>query len=100
MAEKEYIEKNHLINTIINSTALYNATVLYLIKREPAVDVQELRHGNWIKNNEHISFDNGKVAEWTNFYCSECDAPNTFPTKYCPECGAKMKMNTTLITED
>lgn len=49
MAEKEYIEKNHLINTIINSTALYNSTVLYLIKREPTADVQEVRHGKWIK---------------------------------------------------
>lgn len=42
MAEKEYIEKNHLINTIINSTALYDATVLRLIKIEPTADVQEV----------------------------------------------------------
>lgn len=42
MAEKEYIEKNHLINIIINSTALYNSTVLKLIKIAPAADVQEV----------------------------------------------------------
>lgn len=42
MAEKEYIEKNHLIKTLINSNALYNATVFDLIKSEPTADVQEV----------------------------------------------------------
>ena len=35
-------EKNHLINTIINSTALYDTTVLRLIKIEPTTNVQEV----------------------------------------------------------
>lgn len=39
---KEYIEKTHLINTIINSTALYDATILRLIKIEPTADVDEI----------------------------------------------------------
>lgn len=86
MAEKEYIEKNHLINTIINSTALYNSTVLKLIKTEPTADVQEVRHGKWEKQQ------NGKEK------CSECGCGVVFQIvygrweyeNYCPHCGAKM----------
>lgn len=99
---KEYIEREALLDDI-DKTVLFDVRtkirnleirgankVINRIKAQPTADVQEVRHGEWIKSNEHINFDNGKVAEWTNFYCSECDAPNTFPTKCCPECGAKM----------
>lgn len=81
MAEKEYIEKNHLINTIINSTALYNYTVLKLIKIEPTANVQEVRHGKWIE------YDNGVQT------CSECGEEHEwqdYRASYCEDCGAKM----------
>lgn len=42
MLEKEYVEKNHLIKTLINSNALYNSAVFHLIKREPTADVVEI----------------------------------------------------------
>lgn len=79
MAEKEYVEKNRLINTIINSTAFYNSTVLKLIKIEPTADVQEVRHGKWI-----ISSD-GYYP-----YCSECWKEPKEISEFCPHCGAKM----------
>ena len=46
--------------------------------------------GYWTESHEHIYTDNG-VAEWTNFFCSECDAPNSEPTDFCPHCGADMR---------
>ena len=46
-------------------------------------------HGRWDESKEHFYLNNG-CKEWTNFYCSECDAPNNSPTDYCPNCGAKM----------
>ena len=51
---------------------------------------QEPKTGHWIESHEHIFFAN-VVKEWTNWCCSECDAPNDKPTDYCPNCGAKMQ---------
>lgn len=88
MAKKEYIEKNHLINTIINSTAFYNSTVLKLIKIEPTADVQEVRHGKWLYEDSDIG--------WTDYKCSDCGniistvAQDEDLYSYCPYCGAKM----------
>lgn len=85
MAEKEYIEKNHLINTIINSTALYNSTVLKLIKIEPAADVQEVRHGKWTEETYLLG---------TSNFCSLCGRNYGMPHgkyNFCPNCGAKME---------
>ena len=58
-------------------------------------DIEDLpsvqpKHGYWIESHEHIYIANG-VREWTNWYCSECDAPNDKPTDYCPNCGADMR---------
>lgn len=48
------------------------------------------KHGYWTESHEHIYITNG-VKEWTNWYCSECDAPNDKPTDFCPYCGADMR---------
>ena len=48
------------------------------------------KRGYWTKSHEHIYMGNG-VKEWTNWYCSECDAPNSSPTDFCPSCGADMR---------
>lgn len=48
------------------------------------------KKGYWIESHEHTYIGNG-VKEWTNWYCSECDAPNDKPTDFCPNCGAKME---------
>lgn len=50
----------------------------------------ERKHGYWIESHEHVYMCN-EVKEWTNWYCSECDAPNSWPTDYCPNCGARME---------
>ena len=85
MAEKEYIEKNHLMKTLINSTAYYNATVFYVIKREPTADVQEVRHGKWIKS-KHIKFGN----EFKCLFCDYSYFTDDMEYNFCPHCGAKM----------
>ena len=50
----------------------------------------ERRHGYWIESREHVYMCN-EVKEWTNWYCSECDAPNSWPTDFCPYCGVDMR---------
>lgn len=42
--------------------------------------------GEWIKR-IWIIFDSEKVG----FYCSECNTTWDTPTKFCPNCGARMK---------
>lgn len=85
MAEKEYIEREALIEKISKlevegafTEALKNAT-LKTIFEEPAADVQEIRHGKWI-----ISSD-GYYP-----YCSECGKEPKEMSEFCPKCGAKM----------
>lgn len=43
--------------------------------------VEERKHGHW----EDIDLDTS--------VCSVCKKPQEYETKYCPECGAKMKNN-------
>lgn len=57
----------------------------------PSEDVEPVRSGHWIKESEHILLVDGTYKEWDNFYCSECDAPENAPRKFCAECGAKME---------
>lgn len=69
----------------------WNAAIK-ILKEAPAADVQEVKHGEWIKmyNNP----DDG------NYYCSECHngidvatgkvTPIDRGLLYCPNCGAKM----------
>lgn len=52
----------------------------------------ERKHGYWIESHEHVYMCN-EVKEWTNWYCSECDAPNSWQTDYCPNCGARMEVD-------
>ena len=59
------------------------------IEQLPSVQPERLK-GRWIESHEHAYIDNG-VKEWINWYCSECDAPNSDPTDFCPNCGAVMK---------
>ena len=50
----------------------------------------ERKHGYWVESQEHVYMGNS-VKEWTNWYCSECDAPNDKPSDFCPSCGADMR---------
>lgn len=69
----------------------WNAAVK-ILKEAPAVDVQKIKHGEWIKMS--INPDDG------NYYCSEChncidvatgrETPIDREFFYCHYCGAKM----------
>jgi len=49
-----------------------------LIKRQPTIDAEPVRHGNWMVTPTHIK-------------CSECgESFMLFPQNYCPNCGARM----------
>jgi hypothetical protein len=113
MAEKEYIEREAAIAKIKdkineyphNSNPYWISNDDYIVRglREaikiideytPTANVQEVRHGEWVKNQEDMY--------WGNYFirrnCSICGGSPFYQeglgtyklTPYCPHCGAKM----------
>lgn len=98
MPEKEYIERGSLLEWVrefypeekVFASAIINA---------PAADVQEVRHGKWVKhkfdpqflNTLHSKGEAKGIREKNIFWtCSECNNWGTPNQKYCLNCGAKM----------
>lgn len=89
-ADKEYLEPffyEHLTDN--GMIAAQNA-----IDEVPTADVQEVKHGKWIKDKTQKR-DDGEIYDYC---CSECcesagkdDYGNhAILSAYCPHCGAKM----------
>lgn len=101
LAEIEELKKSPWYNDcgenyerIIRSDAIGTVEDL-CIKSAPSADVQEVKHGKWIKMYDIL--DDG------DYYCSECrnhiniaterkapKTPRDHGVLYCPHCGAKM----------
>lgn len=82
----EYIERKAAIDVIMSEPTddHYPSWYADKIKSISAADVATVRHGQWEKY-----FDGAYLM------CSCCKASfwcedNSEPTKYCPDCGAKM----------
>lgn len=59
-----------------------------IIDGQPTIDPESLRPtAHWISDSLYV---NGKrkLLQW----CSLCNCPGLRKTKYCPHCGARMKM--------
>lgn len=56
--------------------------IAQLIEWQPTADVQEVKHGRWIRKKPHLA------AVW----CSECDHTFEGDSRYCPNCGARMRL--------
>lgn len=91
MADKEYIERGALFDTLNEAGVPTDPTVNYFIMHAPTADVVEVRHGYW----ERIV--DGGIGNCFG-YCSICKAihkaDNPSELKYvyrhCRWCGAKM----------
>lgn len=92
MAEKRYIEINRLINDLNKfAPEAFNALINSIILNQPNADVQEVRHGRWIKiEGEFFSSTDGRSGNVVK--CSMCGEPSScgLSTPYCSICGAKM----------
>ena len=86
-------QKNLVEGAACEADALYKATDIYnVIKSVPTADVQEIKHGEWIKMDI--------IPDDVDYYCSECrnfidiatgrETPIDREFFYCPYCGAKM----------
>ena len=59
-----------------------------IIERQPAADVEPVRHGRWIPINRiNPSWSQFGIAQHK---CSECGSEEVIARKRCPEYGAKM----------
>lgn len=91
-----YIDADELHIAAMDTEFYYAAdedVVLELINQQPTAEVQEVKHGKWVKHHEHINLADGTVKEWDNYYCAECKTPQSYLSKYCPECGVKMDLD-------
>lgn len=77
MAEKEYIEREALLEIVKRTSGDY-AAAWSAIRQLPAADVAPVVHGEWIDRDEKT-------------WCNVCHASNKqYKPLYCPHCGAKM----------
>lgn len=76
------IDADELIHTIEHDAFVSESVksfVRRLVKGTPTVD--SVKHGRWIEE----KFIDGRMAQ-----CSACGGWSTMPSRYCPNCGAKM----------
>ena len=81
MAEKEYIERDALVERLKKEEC--DCEWLWTILDIPAADVEPVRHGHWVKEKPDV------LIHWHCSVCKNCyylEEPNA---NYCPNCGAK-----------
>ena len=107
MAEKEYIERNAVVNGLRAAIKKYSddkseaniitALIFQRFAKEieaiPAADVEPVRHGHWynrggrfrcsVCDNKALLKDIGGTGGWSHEYEQQ-------KSPYCPNCGAKL----------
>ena len=81
MAEKEYIEREALVERLKKEEC--DCEWLWTILDIPAADVAPVKHGHWVKEKPDV------LIHWHCSVCKNCyylEEPNA---NYCPNCGAK-----------
>ena len=81
MAEKEYIEREALVERLKKEEC--DREWLWTILDIPAADVSPVKHGHWVKEKSDV------LIHWHCSVCKNCyylEEPNA---NYCPNCGAK-----------
>jgi hypothetical protein len=81
----DYISREAAIRALQPTHApAINEVLASVLRRVPAADVVEVRHGRW-------EWDRLREA----YRCSCCDNYNADRTAYCPNCGADLREGTT-----
>lgn len=80
----KYIDADKLKNNLLQSGAICDFGV-FLIEKQPASDVQEVKHGQW----EEERLVSGEI-KYTCSKCGQVFQGESLDFNYCPNCGAKM----------
>ncbi len=101
----EYIDKEKLLEDIersvvftvrpdkpssINAELRGANKIIDRIRCAPAVDMVEVRHGEWVVSRTDFGWDGSEFP--THCKCILCgrEVPYQYRDNYCPNCGAKM----------
>lgn len=97
----KYIEIDRAIETALllleegedEQTLAYNAALVAFVKNmeiAPAADVQEARHGRWVRGDEMADYPRVPYKPWET-YCSCCgEIKEQRNDGFCGNCGAEM----------
>lgn len=94
-AEKEYIEKGTVIDTLCGHFIPNRHKYIEEIRALPAADVQPVRRGEWKAEKEDVEWGCSTVR----YRCSHCGRLPHFDKEsfkfllsdFCPKCGADMR---------
>ena len=75
------ISKEDLLTKFETGALLFQPEVKRIIKIQPEVDAEPVRHGKWIEHKDYPGL---------AYLCSECGRFTTERSHFCPDCGAKM----------
>lgn len=88
MPEKEYIEREALLENLHKFAPEHNTPLIQLlVTRQPTADVAEVKHGEWKEQNGLYSC---SICGKTCPYDVKADVIEYWTCYYCPNCGAKM----------
>lgn len=94
---KKYIDADLLksdLEALDESGRLFYMGVFDVIDSQPATDVEEVKHGNWIDVPLNVYNDRDGMNKYNlRTKCSVCEyaMPREYPrSNICPNCGAKM----------
>ena len=89
----EYIEREKVLSKAAPVEGCFSDMIsAYDVIMLPAADVAPVRHGCW----ERV-IPSKSAAKWsTKVSCSNCHSAGYAHHKYCPNCGAKMDMRSTV----
>lgn len=91
----EYIERSALLEEAKKRAKAFSSVLIYeAIKEAPAVDVEEVKYGEWLYF-ECVASHDGAISGYGCSVCSAFVDENVFDTdefhkKRCGNCGAKM----------
>lgn len=89
MTDKEYIERNSLLDEVKQiEGAFARPLIIRKIEEAKVEDVVEVKHGKWtLETDEEMPNPMFKLV-----ICSVCNEKTGHTFKYCPHCGAKMDL--------
>ena len=99
MAEKEYIEREAILNELSPSadndihddySAGWSdgiAAAIDIVKKAPAAYVAPVKRARWVWESNYRDYD-GDIC--STYSCSNCEKMTSDESPYCPRCGAKM----------
>ena len=89
----EYIEREKVLSKAAPVEGCFSDMIsAYDVIMLPSTDVAPVRHGRWVQVIVHVEFEDGFVDR-VEEYCSVCHEPNERRcTYFCPNCGAKMDL--------